>query len=72
MGQNDKNEYEKLNYALISPEYEGDKKNIKCYRRVKANGNSFYISFIFQYFKYLIKRKEESIISEIFYIMDKE
>ena len=72
MGKNDKNEYEKLNYALISPEYEGDKKNIKCYRRVKANGNSFYISFIFQYFKYLIKRKEESIISEIFYIMDKE
>ena len=72
MEKNDKNEYEKLNYALISPEYEGDKKNIKCYRRVKANGNSFYISFIFQYFKYLIKRKEESIISEMFYIMDKE
>ena len=63
-------EYEKENYSLISDEFECEGKN-KYYRRVKANGNSFYISFIYQYMKRLILGNEESIIAEIFYIMDK-
>ena len=66
-------EYEKENYSIISDEFtcKGMVKNY-YYKRVKANGNSFYISFAYQYIKYLIQKREESLISEIFYIMDKE
>ena len=66
-------EYEKENYTIISDEFicKGMIKNI-YYKRVKANGNSFYISFAYQYIKYLVQKGEESLISEIFYIMDKE
>ena len=65
-------EYEKENFTIISDEFicRGIKNNY--YKRVKANGNSFYISFAYQYIKYLIQKGEESLISEIFYIMDKE
>ena len=67
-------DYEKENYCLISNKFEcnGINKNFNYYRRIKANGNSFYISFIYQYIKNLILNSQESIISEIFYIMDKE
>ena len=67
-------DYVKQNYSLISNEFEynGKNKEINYYKRIKANGNSFYISFIYQYIKSLILKSQESIISEIFYIMDKE
>lgn len=66
-------ENEKKNCVIISDEFicrELGKDNY--YKRVKANGNSFYISFAYQYIKYLVQKGEESLISEIFYIMDKE
>ena len=65
---------EKEKYSLISDEFEcniKDKVNF-YYRRVKPNGNSFFISFMYQYIKSLISINKESIIAEIFYIMDKE
>ena len=66
------NKYERENYALISKEYECNGTNdFKYYKRVKANGNSFYISFIYQYIKNLVKNND-SILSEIFYVMEKE
>ena len=70
----EKDNYKKENYSLISTEYMCYKKgkDFNFYRRVKANGNSFYISFLYQYMYNLIKKGEESLISEIFYIMDKE
>ena len=68
-------DYQKDNYCLISKEFEyngnGNNQDIIFYRRVKANGNSFYISFIYQYLKSLISNKEEGIIKEIYYIMEK-
>ena len=66
--------YEKENYSLISNIFEcnGINKDFSYYKRVKANGNSFYISFIYQYIKNIIYQKQESKITEIFYIMDKE
>ena len=70
---NNISEYEKEICSIISDEFfcKGMVKNI-YYKRVKANGNSFYISFAYQYIKYLVQKGEESLISEIFYIMDKE
>ena len=70
---NNISEFEKENCSIISDEFicKGMVKNI-YYKRVKANGNSFYISFAYQYIKYLVQKGEESLISEIFYIMDKE
>ena len=67
-------DYEIENYSLISSSFEciGAPPECKYYRRIKANGNSFYISFMYQYIKNLIIKKEEKIISEMFYIMDKE
>ena len=70
---NNISEYEKENCSIISDEFicrETGKNNY--YKRVKGNGNSFYISFAYQYIKYLVQKGEESLISEIFYIMDKE
>ena len=68
-------DYQKDNYCLISKEFEyngnGNNQDIIHYRRVKANGNIFYTSFIYQYIKSLISNKEETIIKEIYYIMEK-
>ena len=66
-------EYKKENIAIITNQYKCEENinNIKFYRKVKVNGNSFYISFMYQYFTYLIKSNNESEISYIFTI-DKE
>jgi hypothetical protein len=66
-------EYKKENIAIITNQYKCEEiiNNIKFYRKIKANGNSFYISFMYQYFTYLIKSNNESEISYIFTI-DKE
>ena len=66
-------DYEIDNYSLISGEFEYNinNKDAIFYRRIKANGNSFYISFIYQYLKSLILKGEENIIKEIYYIMEK-
>ena len=63
-------EYEKENIAIITQQYvcEENISNIKFYRKVKANGDSFYVSFMYQYFTYLINTNNESEISHIFNI----
>lgn len=64
------NDYKKENISIISNLYkfDGMDNEYKYYRRIKPNGNSFYISFIYQYFKYLIKNNNESTLSYIFNI----
>ena len=64
------NDYKKENISIISNQYkfDGMDNEYKYYRRIKPNGNSFYISFIYQYFKYLIKNNNESTLSYIFNI----
>ena len=66
-------DYEIDNYSLISKEfkYNINNKDTIYYRRIKANGNSFYISFIYQYLKSLMSKNEENTIKEIYYIMEK-
>lgn len=67
-------DYEKENYSLISSSFmcNGAPQELKYYRRIKSNGNSFYMSFMYQYIKNLIYKREEKIVSEMFYIIDKE
>ena len=66
-------DYVKDNFSLISKEFKFNINNedVLYYRRIKASGNSFYISFIYQYLKSLITKGEENLIKEIFYIMEK-
>ena len=66
-------DYQIENYSLISKEYEYNinNKDVIYYRRIKANGNSFYISFMYQYLKSLITKTEENKIKDIYYIMEK-
>ena len=63
-------DYKKENISIISNQFkfDGMDNEYKYYRRIKPNGNSFYISFIYQYFKYLIKNNNESTLSYIFNI----
>ena len=63
------NIYQKESLSLISNIYKcsGIFNDFNVYRKVKANGNSFYISFMYQYIKSLIQYKNESIISGLFY-----
>ena len=58
---------QKENIAIISNIYQvpDNIKSIKYYRTVKQNGDSFYISFIYQYMKNLIIEGDYSIISRI-------
>lgn len=64
------NIYQKEQLSLISDIYRcnGIYNDFEYYRKVKVNGNSFYISFLYQYMRNLIKNKKESNISKIFYI----
>ena len=63
-------DYKKENISIISRQYKYDEmdNDYKYYRRIKPNGNSFYISFIYQYFKNLIINSKETTISHIFNI----
>ena len=61
--------FQKENISLISQLYQPPEpisKEIKYYRKVKPNGDSFYISFIYQYVKNRILKGESQIISRIF------
>ena len=62
--------YQKENISIITSPYKLDEKynDFNFYRKVKANGNSFYISFMYQYFKNLIINHNEKEISYIFNI----
>ena len=59
--------FQKENISLISNIYQAPKeiKEIKYYKKVKPNGDSFYISFIYQYVKNLIPEDNGSIITRI-------
>ena len=61
------NALQKENIALISNIYQVPEeiKDIKYYRKVKSNGDSFYISFIYQYIRNKISKGDSSIISRI-------
>ena len=65
--------YEQKNLSIITNPYKckGISDAVQFYRKVKADGNSFYISFMYQYFKHLIITNNETAISYIFNI-DKE
>ena len=58
---------QKENISLISNIYQvpDEIKTIKYYRKVKPNGDSFYISFIYQYIKHFLLKGDSSIISRI-------
>ena len=58
---------QKENISLISNIYQvpDEIKSIKYYRKVKPNGDSFYLSFIYQYMKYFLLKGDISIISRI-------
>ena len=58
---------QKENISLISNIYQvpDEIKTIKYYRKVKPNGDSFYISFIYQYIKHFLLKGDNSIISRI-------
>ena len=59
--------FQKENVSLISNVYKVPKeiKEIKYYKKVKPNGDSFYISFIYQYVRNLIANGDDSIIIRI-------
>ena len=59
--------YKKDNYSLITKSYscQDAKSEFKYYRRVKPNGNSFYISFIYQYIRDAISKGNETLIMSI-------
>ena len=59
--------YKKDNYSLITKSYscQDAKSDFKYYRRVKPNGNSFYISFIYQYIRDSISKGNEALIMSI-------
>jgi len=59
--------YQKENYSLITKSYSCKeiKTDFKYYRRVKPNGNSFYISFIYQYIRDAISKGNETLIMNI-------
>ena len=59
--------YKKDNYSLITKSYScpSEKSEFKYYRRVKPNGNSFYISFIYQYIRDAISKGNEPLIMNI-------
>ena len=61
------NSLQKENMALISNIYQVPEeiKDIKYYRKVKPNGDSFYVSFIYQYIRNRISKGDSSIISRI-------
>ena len=61
------NSLQKENKSLISTIYQAPKeiKEIKYYRKIKPNGDSFYISFIYQYIRSLIPVGDGSIITRI-------
>ena len=58
---------EKENKSLISEAYKvpNEIKEINYYKKVKPNGDSFYISFIYQYVRILIPEGNGEIISRI-------
>ena len=58
---------QKENISLISNIYQvpDEIKSIKYYRKVKPNGDSFYLSFIYQYIKHFLLNGDISIISRI-------
>ena len=58
---------QKENISLISNIYQvpDEIKSIKYYRKVKPNGDSFYLSFIYQYMKHFLLKGDISIISRI-------
>ena len=60
-------QFQKENLSLISNVYQVPKeiKEIKYYQKVKPNGDSFYISFIYQFVRNLIHVGDSSIISRI-------
>lgn len=60
-------QFQKENIALISTIYQAPKeiKEIKYFRKIKPNGDSFYISFIYQYVRNFIIEGDSSIISRI-------
>ena len=62
--------YKKENIAIITNIYKFEYANndFKYYRRVKVDGNSFYISFMYQYIKNLIIYNNETKLSNIFNI----
>jgi hypothetical protein len=59
--------YKKDNYSLITKSYRCPdlKSDFKYYRKVKPNGNSFYISFIYQYISDAISKGNETLIMSI-------
>jgi len=59
--------FQKESVSLISNMYKVPKeiKEIKYYKKVKPNGDSFYISFIYQYIRNLISNGDDSIIIRI-------
>ena len=67
------NPIQKENIPLISSICQVPKEinNIKYFRKVKANGDSFYISFIYQYIRKIISQGDVSIITHILNL-DKE
>ena len=62
--------YKKEDLSIISNLYicQDLNNDFKYYRKVKADGNSFYISFMYQYFKNLIINNNQIKISDIFNI----
>ena len=54
------NIYQKEQLSLISDIYRcnGIYNDFEYYRKVKVNGNSFYISFLYQYMRNLIKESK--------------
>ena len=61
--------YQKENVSIITNPYKfyEQYKDFNFYRKVKCNGNSFYISFMYQYLKNLIIYQNDT---EIFYIFN--
>lgn len=59
--------YQKENYSLITKSYSSKeaKSDFHYYRRVKPNGNSFYISFIYQYIRHAISKGDETLIMNV-------
>ena len=60
--------YKKEDLSIISNLYicQDLNNDFKYYRKVKADGNSFYISFMYQYFRKLINDNNQTKISNIF------
>ena len=62
--------YQKENISIITSPYKFYEKynDFNFYRKVKSNGNSFYISFMYQYFRNLIINHNDKEILYIFNI----